>query len=61
MTVTTRTGRKVYVKVVGVGTNFGVVGIVRAMNNRTIAETDVYPLGAEKNARAAAVELAKTL
>lgn len=60
-TITTSTGRQVRIKTAAIGCNFGVVGLVRALNNRTIAETDVFPLGAEKNARAAAVRLAETL
>ena len=56
---TTTTGRPVRIKVAATGLNFGYVGFVRALNNRTIAETDVYPT--RQSARAAAMRLAESL
>jgi phage tail protein X len=59
--VVTKSGRKVYVKVHNVGTNFGCFGAVYAANHRRLAETDVMPYGLRCAAHDAALALVETL
>ncbi len=42
-TITTSTGRNLRVTAAKTGTNFGWVGLIKAMNGQTIDSTPVYP------------------